>query len=312
MIEKNIPKISIIIPVYNVEKYISQCLESVLSQTMKDIEIIVINDGSTDESGMICEQYEKKDKRIIVLNIAHSGLSCARNAGIAVATSPYIMFVDSDDWVESDFCSIPYRVAQKYKSDIVLFEFYQVWNNKKKNRIKTIVHTGKLAVQEALLYNLYYSTSIWLGLYRRELFDGIRFPAGKIYEDVCITHRLIYRAREIYFVDKYLYNYRVCRNGSITTEKKTRDHPDRKEMLIRRMNDFYKWGYVDYSRKCAFSLIIRYGWKDKMQEPYVKLVKELNGRIPKCFSWKHKVLLVIYWMSPFLFDIICLLNRKRI
>lgn len=106
------PKVSVIVPVYNVEPYLRQCLDSIVSQTLKDIEIILIDDGSTDGSGEICDEYKREDHRIRVIHKVNEGLSAARNDGIDASTAPYIMFVDGDDWVEPEFCETPCRVGQ--------------------------------------------------------------------------------------------------------------------------------------------------------------------------------------------------------
>ena len=112
------PKISVIIPVYNVERFLKKCLESVINQTLSDLEIICINDGSTDKSLSILNSFAQKDNRIIVINQDNQGQSCARNAGLSIATGKYIGFVDSDDWIDLDFYEKLYNTAKKYNADI--------------------------------------------------------------------------------------------------------------------------------------------------------------------------------------------------
>ena len=124
-------KISIVVPVYNVEKYLSKCLESLISQTLADIEIICINDGSTDKSLEILENYASKDNRVKIINQENQGVSTARNNGLACANGEYVTFVDSDDWLESNSCEELYNKAIQTNSDIVLFSHYDVFPNKK-------------------------------------------------------------------------------------------------------------------------------------------------------------------------------------
>lgn len=118
-------KVSIIIPVYNAEKHISKCIESLTNQTYKEIQIILINDGSTDKSGQICEAYAEKDNRIIVIHKENGGVSSARNIGLENSTGYYIMFVDSDDWIEEDAIKRLMQVQNKYSYDLIMFGYYR-------------------------------------------------------------------------------------------------------------------------------------------------------------------------------------------
>ena len=126
------PQISVVVPVYNIEKYIHKCIESLIHQSMKDIEIILVDDGSFDKTGEICDSYAKCDNRIIVIHKSNEGLSSARNVGIEASNSDYIMFVDGDDWVEANFCELPYNYAKNKNVDLVLFAHNRVNENGKK------------------------------------------------------------------------------------------------------------------------------------------------------------------------------------
>lgn len=121
-------KISVIVPVYNVEKYLSQCLDSIIHQTYKNLEIILVDDGSTDSSGLICDNYSQKDKRIKIIHKCQGGLSDARNAGLKIATGEYISFIDSDDFIDKNMYSILINNTQKYNSDIVWFNYYNYYS----------------------------------------------------------------------------------------------------------------------------------------------------------------------------------------
>lgn len=304
------PKISVVVPVYNVEKYLEQCLESIIHQTLEDIEIILVDDGSTDKSGEICDYYATQDKRIRVIHKPNEGLSCARNDGIDNSTANFIMFVDSDDWVEPDFCSCPYKEAVENDSDLVLFIHKRVDGNKT-SVARTKLKSGILSTEDALYYNTAVTNGCWIGLYRKSLFEKVRFPEGKYYEDVGATHRLIFFAKKKCLIQKCLYNRRICRYGSITTDPLTRDHPDLREMFTRKINDFQSWGFNNLAQLLAFSLLIIYGWKRSDQKYFVSVVNGIENPIPDIFSLKMKIMLGVYRVSPVVFDLICIMTGKR-
>lgn len=302
-------KLSIIIPVYNTAKYLRQCLNSIVAQSLKEIEIILIDDGSTDGSEKICDEYAEKDNRVRVFHKGNEGLSAARNEGIDVSTAPYIMFVDSDDWVEADFCRVPYLLAKGNNSDLVLFSFNRIYSDGTSRREDPGIQTGGLSEFEALRFNIQFTPAVWLGLYHRSLFKTIRYPDGKLYEEVGVSHRLIHEAKNVFLINKPLYNYRQDREGSITTAPETRNHPDLREMQLRKIEDISCWGYDDYSKELAIYFLAQYGSK----EPDVKQVVDLlqKGSIPRDFSLKKRTIATILKFSPTLFDAICIAMGRR-
>lgn len=253
------PKISVIVPVYNVREYVEICLNSIIRQTFKDIEIILIDDGSTDDSGYVCDQYATFDNRIKIIHKCNEGLSAARNEGILYSAAPYILFVDSDDWIEEDTCEKLYYAAIDNNADIVVFLYYKIDSNGRITKIDTDLKEGLLSEEGALYFNTHVSCSAWVNLYKKELFNTIRFPNGKYYEDLGTTHKLIRVASRIFFFKENLYYYRANRTGSITNSKETRNHPDKEEMRILKLKDLKNWGYDDYYYKCALSYIIESG-----------------------------------------------------
>lgn len=210
-------KISIIVPVYNVAKYLKSCIQSILNQTYEDLEIILINDGSTDESYSICESFAENDSRIILINQHNQGLSYARNVGIEVATGEYLMFVDSDDWVHP-------RIVEDLLDNIVEYKVKLAMCNKIicKNYIpfqdvnKSCV---LISVKEAIPRMLKGEwISAWAKLYHHSLFSEIRFPVGVTNEDYAI---LIYLFEQCDFItyNKNIYYYYYVRPDSICTSK---------------------------------------------------------------------------------------------
>ena len=223
----NNPLISIIVPIYNVEVYIRNCVDSILGQTYENLEIILVDDGSPDNCGAICDEYRSKDKRIKVIHKKNGGLSSARNAGIDVASGEYLGFIDSDDWIESDMYEALYNALTYYKADISVCGRYIVEGD----RITTIsdsekaqVFTRSEALSELVLDE--YSgmkNFAWDKLYKKELFDDVRYPEGKYYEDIFTTYKLFAKSNKIVDIKspKYYYLLRedsIC--GSNTTSKR--------------------------------------------------------------------------------------------
>lgn len=215
--------VSVIVPVYNVEQYLKKCLDSIICQTFKDLEIILVDDGSTDSSGAICDNYQKVDSRIKVVHKKNGGLADARNVGFSISTGDYISFIDSDDWVDKYFIETLYtccidnnaqmavcRIYDRYSEDEVLEEyepFTECW-------------TGKEAVINRITQEKKYCivTSALNKLYKRELIQGYSFPVSRYYEDIVYTTRALLDSDRVVYTNCALYNYRRNRPGSIMTE----------------------------------------------------------------------------------------------
>lgn len=213
--------ISIIVPVYKIEKYIRSCMDSLLAQTFKDIEIIAVDDGSPDISGEICEQYAAADSRVRVIHKQNGGLSSARNAGIEAAKGKYIMTVDGDDYIHPDMCSKLYNAIESSGCDMAVCSINNIAEDGQiikelndENPIKDEILT-KTDFYEALLKrgNWYYVVA-WNKLYKKDLFDGLNYPEGKIHEDEHLIHRLVDRCNSVCCISDRLYNY-IKHDGSI-------------------------------------------------------------------------------------------------
>ena len=223
-----LPKISIIVPVYNVEQYLSKCLESIINQTYKNLEIIIINDGSTDKSGVICDYYSEIDNRIILTHQQNQGLSMARNNAIDIANGDYFGFVDSDDWIKEDMYEILYKNSITYNADISVCDSIKVVDLDKidikyDNDDETItIYKGI----DKIKYNIYQGNNVvWNKLYKRDLFKDIRFPKGKFFEDIFVMYKLIDNAKKIVTTSKQKYYY-LLRQDSITLSPFTIKHMD--------------------------------------------------------------------------------------
>ena len=225
---KNSNLISIIVPVYNVELYIRNCLNSLINQTYKNIEIIIIDDGSTDDSYKICCDFEKNDSRIRLYKKANGGLSSARNYGLDCALGDYISFVDSDDQLDLNYIDVLYNNILKTKAEISLGKIQKIYDNKIRkchNNIITFYNSNYDILNYLSKSRDYYACGI---LFKKSLFDNIRFPEGKFYEDIGTTYKLYSNAEGLCCTnyDGYLY---FIRNNSISmqhSEKKLLDGID--------------------------------------------------------------------------------------
>ena len=231
------PKVSVIIPVYNVEKYLRECLDSVINQTLKDIEIICIDDGSTDNSLSILKEYAKKDKRIKVINQENKGLSGARNTGIENATGEFIGFVDSDDWIDSNFYENLYNTAITTNSDIACAPIKRVYGNKIHLRLKIESEQLATTLQEKFdILNIPRCCYVWNKIYRSSklLKHNIRFEQGKYFEDVPFSIDIISKLNNIIAVPGAFYYYRANPNSIVNTLNnfKRMDHIWAKDYML--------------------------------------------------------------------------------
>ena len=205
-------KVSVIIPVYNVEQYLERCLDSVVNQTLKDIEIICVNDGSTDGSLQILEKYAKNDARIKILTRKNGGLAAARNTGLEHASGEYIGFIDSDDWIDLDYYEKLYNTAKKYDSDIAYADFIR----KGKNKHKIRMHINEEIVSTDIRSKIDNCKNLTLGcvwnkIYRKELIfnNDLSFPEGHVYEDGVFSMKSLYYANSVVSAPNTYYYYFV-------------------------------------------------------------------------------------------------------
>ena len=211
--------VSVIVPVYNVEKYLARCVESILSQTYRNLEIILVDDGAKDTSGSICDDFAATDSRVRVIHKENGGLSSARNAGIDAAQGEYLEFVDSDDWIEPDAVESLLGAALRHQVKLVVAGRWDVKEKTGEKKQGLCPKQEELLPGETLVSRIF----LWKGcdssacdkLYHRSLFREIRFPYGKVCEDVPIMYRIVLDAGLVAMLPKPVYNY-FHRSGSIT------------------------------------------------------------------------------------------------
>lgn len=211
-------RISVIVPIYNVAPYLRNCVNSILNQTFRDFELILVDDGSTDGCSKICDEYALKDKRVKVFHKKNGGLSDARNFGIDHSKCKYVSFIDSDDTIEIDMFSILYKNISKNEADISICGLFDCYIDRKIPQCSEKsfgVLSGKEALKEAL-EGWRFSVNAVNKLYKRELFEGIRFPEGKLSEDVFTIPKVLALASKVVFTTEPKYNY-IHRVGTITT-----------------------------------------------------------------------------------------------
>ncbi|MCK3936673.1 glycosyltransferase family 2 protein [Streptococcus suis] len=224
----NTPLISIIVPVYNVENYLDECILTVLGQTYSNWELLLINDGSTDSSGSMCDDYARRDDRIRVIHKNNGGLSDARNAGIDNCTGEYITFLDSDDGIRGDFLEECVTTANQHDVDIVIGHFF-IWDENNQTFLYFVDQAQKdttevISAQEALNRQVVWKNLntapfvvAWGKLFRASLFNTVRFPKGKVFEDEYTIHKTLLESNTVALINKEFYMYRRHGNSIMTS-----------------------------------------------------------------------------------------------
>ena len=215
---KNQPLISVIVPCYNVEQYLPKCIDSILSQTYRSLEVWLVDDGSPDRCGEICDEYARKDSRVKVIHKENGGLADARNVALDVMTGEYVVCVDSDDYISPTHIEGLYRLIEKYGADASVntccpFPEGTTPYPVKKKEEEVVFNSGLKAV-EGMFYQEMFDTSAWGKMYKAELFDGVRYPKGLLFEDLPTTYRLLLKANKVVFNDEQSYFY-LLRSNSI-------------------------------------------------------------------------------------------------
>ena len=274
--------ITVIVPVYNVEQYLNRCVDSIINQLYKNLEIILVDDGSPDNCGRICDEYAKRDNRIHVIHKENGGLSDARNAGIDIAKGKYITFVDSDDYINDNYITCLHEAIINNKSDIAIGLHVIKYNtgitiNKYPKSKNEVINAKEVFYR--ILYNKGIDLSAWAKLYKTELFKNIRYPKGRLFEDSATTYKLIDKADKISLVNEYIYNYMI-RVDSISSCKFNNKKIDLITSTIE-MTEYIKNKYPDLKNACNCRLMYAYLStltqlaKSKEQKEYINYRNEL-------------------------------------
>lgn len=238
--------VSVIVPVYNVQEYLQDCVDSVLRQTHEDLDVILVDDGSTDGSGRLCDEYGARDDRVRVIHQTNAGPSAARNRGIRAARGSWFTFVDSDDWISPSSVESLLSALQDHQADIAVAGFVQARYKESSEPAETgaagwTVLTRTEALRAYLGPRNTQMTTAWGKLYSRDIWDGIEFPMGRVHEDEFTTYRVMGKARRVVVSERALYHYRV-RPGSIMAEMDVPRQVDLLDALRGRVDYFRSLG----------------------------------------------------------------------
>ena len=309
------PKISIIVPVYKVEPYIHKCVDSILNQTFKDFELILVDDGSPDNCGKICDEYAQKDNRVKVIHKENGGLSSARNAGLDISIGKYIGFVDSDDYIEKDMYEILYNICEENKCDIVSCSSIIYFPEKTviNGGHGLIIHNNEEAMRVMLEGELY-DEVVWVKLFKKSVIGDIRFPVGKIYEDTAFTYKVINNSKKVATIGEPKYNYIKHENSIMSNAIQ-----DIRIDAVIAYKDMYKFMEKKYPELCdlvvlklanssmrVMNLMIKKKNFKDYKDNYYKVSKILNSKFNKTIKLKAypknvKILLIANKISPILY-----------
>lgn len=292
--------VSVIVPIYNTEKYLEKCIKSILAQTHANIEVVLVNDGSTDHSGAIIDTYAQRDNRIVVINKSNGGLSDARNAGIEKCSGDYITFIDADDFVSPNYVEVLLNTLNDENADLVLCEFEIVneegasinylsngeRTNKFVSKFPTISTSGTDIIYRSYIEkNGYKYIVAWNKIYKKEFFVNLRFPINLIHEDEHVFADVFIHAKKIAFVDIPLYYY-VQRDSGIMAEKNAARslkslsivHAHRKNLFKDKYEELYICDLKQYARQ----IIKGYHWlspkeKEEYKTEYQNVLNELKN-----------------------------------
>lgn len=300
--------VSIVVPVYNVEKYLKYCVESLINQDYADLEIILVDDGSTDSSADICDEYANRNTKVQVLHKLNGGLSDARNYGMKYATGKWITFVDGDDMLCPNFVSAMVTFAEKNVLDIAVCDYFQLPERELENPYqikcseKEYIWEGH-AGTKVLLYQKKFTTSAWAKLYKLSLFSEILFPVGKLHEDVGTMYKVFELAERVGYIDKKMYYY-LQRNRSITHSDFSAKKMDyiflTQEMMDYFTNNNPKLLPAAISRhfSACFQVILMCPSDEKWQREFNVLMKEIEKYAPEVMRdknarWKNRIIAMI-------------------
>lgn len=323
--------ITIIVPIYNVEKYIKKCIDSILCQTYKNIEIILVDDESSDNCGVICDEYAQRDNRIRVIHKKNGGQSDARNVGLKIANGKYIGFIDSDDYIKQDMIQNLYNLMKEKNADITICAYELLNENEKPkdNKSGEIYSFNSIDAVQELLKSKLITSHCWNKLYKKELWENIEFPIGRKFEDIAVMHLVFEKANKIVYKDEIGYYY-IKRNNSTMKNINESLVNDLREMSIEREEHIKKYitqnsKYAEMSEvkriKMCYDYIILGNLEElynstKYIEDYKKLKKYMKKYklevINTQISFRKKIELCVLYLNRNLYKlIVSILGRNR-
>lgn len=323
-------RISVIVPVYNVEKYLDECVQSILNQTYDNIELVLVDDGSTDGSSEICDKYGKIDSRVKVIHKENRGVSSARNKGLDIAKGEFIVFIDSDDCIHPQMIEILYEGIKENNSDISICEYKRYQENEViENKIynKDIINFNNYTNIEGL-HNLQKEKRIsftvpWNKLYKKNLFDNLRYYEGKIHEDEFIIHELLYKCNLISYTSLKLYYY-LKRDNSIMGSQNNLSYLDGLDAYSERIKFYKKINQIQFIKDLELIYVnhfldfynrIKNGNENNKKQVMNEMIKRLRIRIfgilkNSGFTIKEKILFIILCITPNIYENYLMIKNK--
>ncbi len=319
------PKISIIVPVYKVERYLKKCLDSILVQTFSDFELILIDDGSPDNSGKICDEYAKKDSRIVVIHKENQGAAMARNVGLDRARGEYIGFVDSDDWIEKDMYELLYSLCKQYDCDIVNCSSIICY----KNRVVVngghsfVIHDQHEAMKTLLIGEMY-DECLWTKLIKREIIGTLRLPTNVSYEDTAFMYHVFERAHKVGAIGQAKYHY--IKHDDSVMDRALKNISIDAMQIYEEMYGFIKEKYPDLVGLVVYKLcnnglsllnLMIQSWNFKEhKKKYLEVSKILNRHFRETIKLKEypknvKILLILLRIHSSLYKLAIRRLQKR-
>ena len=308
--------ISVIVPVYQVEPWLRECVDSILCQTFQDFELILVDDGSPDSCGAICDEYARLDRRVRVIHKENGGLSSARNAGLDGARGEYIAFVDSDDWIAPDMLATLYRMVQDTGADLAIGDLVKYMDGKPladaPSPLEDECFDRDGLVQKLTGVQAWRYIIAWNKLYHRSLFDGLRFPEGFIHEDEATIHRFAARCHRVATTSRVVYYYRQVA-GSITNTSFSIRRTDMLSALADRMDLAAQQGWNEMLHKTTIryaylfiDVYFRFSRSGNNMPYFRRMERSLKTALPyilknRNIALRPKVYLTLVQLSPALF-----------
>lgn len=312
--------ISIIIPIYNAEKYLEYCLESIKKQNYLDYEVLMIDDGSTDNSKNICKKYQLNDKKFRLIEKENGGSASARNLGLLNAQGDYIAFVDADDYIEYNYLSKLYHLIKKYNADIAQCSFKKVFQyescNKNESGYKINIYSNKEVLEKFCEKQEYLSIAVlWNKLYKKELFQDLEFPVNKGIDDEYLICNIIDKAKNIVITNEILYYYYMSENSQMRS-KPSLKQLDCIEAIEKQLDFFLCQGYEDLYNKLLYRyyrcIIWGYFYVKEFFPEEKEILSNLNKKRKKWYivlfnkkiSMIDKIEIIVKYYFPNIFNFI--------
>ncbi|WP_461879753.1 glycosyltransferase family 2 protein [Fusicatenibacter sp.] len=303
------PKISVIVPVYKVEKFINKCVDSILAQSFTDFELWLVDDGSPDNCGVICDEYAQKDNRVKVIHKENGGLSDARNTALDVMQGEYVFFVDSDDWIAKDTFESMYAAVKRTGAKVATGNMISVNEDGKERELYSPTQEEKILKGEEMLTTLLRPNAC-NRLYKAEIFQDLRFPVGRLYEDVFVYHKILTQIDSMVLTGKNTYYYLV-RDGSIMNSEYNIKFTDIVDAVYERakwLDSIGQKNLADETRLFVYSQVaVAYAHLDKRNCEHFERLNQIKLLYDECYEkmikakqigWKQKIRLFVLKNSP--------------